>query len=335
MLTIYRDADAEITEIASETVAVLGYGIQGRAQAHNLRDSGITVVVGNRDDHYRTQAVEDGFPVHEIAEAANLGDILLILVPDEVQQQLFVESIVPALRPGKAVVFAHGFALRYGLVQPPRDVDLLLCAPRMPGPYVRNRFLAGSGVPAYVNVEHDATGRAKQRLFALAKALGFTRAGALEVSAATEAELDHFSEHFTYPFVFYGLQVAVEELVKAGYPPEIAVMESYGSGELGQVLQKAAEIGLWHMLASEGSPICQYGVHQYKQRVVPEGVRETIQRVLAEVRDGSFARDAVQAMAQGYPALRTATEQALSSPLTQAEDRLRAAIAGAPQGASS
>lgn len=151
MARVYYDQDADLADLAGETVAVLGYGIQGRAQALNLRDSGATVVVGNREDAYRAQAVTDGFEVLPIPEAAARGDLILLLVPDEVQGEVYEQAIRPALAPGKALVFAHGFAVRYGVIRSPEDVDLLLLAPRLPGKYVRDLYLRGSGAPVYVD----------------------------------------------------------------------------------------------------------------------------------------------------------------------------------------
>ena len=179
MTRVFYDKDADAAALENETVAVLGYGIQGRAQALTLRDSGIDVVVGNRADEYRAQAERDGFSVSTIQEAVRLATILLVLVPDEVQPGIFKGEIAPGLMPGKALVFAHRIVVRYGLIEPPNDVDCLLLAPRLPGHYLRERFLAGWGVPAFVSVERDASGKAWPRLLGLARALGVTRCGAI------------------------------------------------------------------------------------------------------------------------------------------------------------
>ncbi|MEE8139111.1 MAG: ketol-acid reductoisomerase, partial [Thermoanaerobaculia bacterium] len=250
MTRVFYDEDVPPDALEGETVAVLGHGIQVRAQALCLRDSGARVVVGNRPDAYSRTAEEDGFEVLELAEAVRLGTILLMLVPDEVQPAVYRESVEPQLDAGDALVFAHGFAVRYRLIEPPPKVDLLLLAPRMPGRYLRSRYLEGWGVPAFVSVEHDATARAFERLLGLAGALGITRCAAIEASFSQETELDHFSEHVTYPLIFRALELAFEELVAAGYPPELALMELHGSGELGQVLQAAAEEGLYEMISS-------------------------------------------------------------------------------------
>jgi ketol-acid reductoisomerase len=319
----FYDADADLTDIASETVAVIGYGIQGRAQALNLRDSELTVVVGNRADAYRDRAEADGFEAHGIAEAAAEGDIILLLVPDEVQGEVYRQSIRPGLQPGKALVFAHGFAIRYGVIQPPDFIDLLLLAPRLPGKYVREMFLQGKGVPAYAYVGQDQTGRALQRVLALAKGIGATRAGVFEVGFTQELELDHFSEHFTYPLIIRAVQLAYEVLVEEGYPAEAVVMELHGSGELGEVLQEAARIGLYPMVETHASPACQFGIHTHGRRLLPDGTKDLMRQILKEIRDGSFARELLEEQRHQYPRLRAMTAAARAHALTATEQRLR------------
>lgn len=319
----YYDEDADLADIAQETLAIIGYGIQGQAQALNLRDSGLQVVIGNRADAYRDRAKADGFEVQEIPDAALHGDIILLLIPDEVQPTVYTQYIRQALTPGKALVFAHGFAIRYGVIQPPDFVDLLLLAPRMPGKYVRDLFLKGRGVPAYVYVGQDYTGRALHRVLALAKGIGVTRAGALEVSFAEELELDHFSEHFTYPLIVRALQLAYEVLTEEGYPPEAVLMELHGSGELGEVLLEAARIGLYAMIETHASPACQFGIHSYARRVLPDETKDLIRQVIQEIRDGSFARQLLEEQRNNYPRLRAMIEAARATHLTETEGRLR------------
>jgi ketol-acid reductoisomerase len=326
MARVYYDQDADINDLAGETIAVLGYGIQGRAQALNLRDSGLAVVVGNRADSYREQARADKFEVLSLADAARCGDVILVLVPDEAQGQIYDEAIRPGLAPGKALVFAHGFSIRYGIIQPPRSIDLLLLAPRLPGKYLRERYLNGSGVPVYVDVGHDATGRAKRRVLALAKALGATRVGAMEVSFAQETELDHFSEHFLYPLIVTAIQVAYETLVEEGYEPEAALMELHGSGELGEVLLEAGKIGLHKMIDTLASPACQFGIYSYGPQLFPEEMRRAIKDVIREIKDGSFARQLLTEQQQGYPRLRTLKDAACGHALAATETRLKQLI---------
>ena len=324
MPRVFHDEDVDPTALSGETIAVVGYGIQGRAQALNLRDSGVPVVVGNRDDQYRAQAAADGFDVLAIAEACERGSVILCLLPDEVQPQVFRDEIRERLRPGHALVFAHGFAIRYRLVEPPDTIDLMLLAPRLPGQYVRARFVAGWGVPAFVAVEHDASGRAWSRLLGIARAIGVTRAAAIESSFAEETELDHFSEHFLYPLVFAALETAFESLVDAGYAPEVALMELHGSGELGQVLLAAGQEGLYDMIRSHASPACQVGIAHHWESALGDrnAVRDRIDAVIRAIRDGSFARHLVDEQRNDYRELRS-WQQQRSASLVEAEQSLR------------
>ncbi|MDA2935576.1 NAD(P)-binding domain-containing protein, partial [Acidobacteria bacterium AH-259-D05] len=215
-IRVYYDRDTDPKAIQKETIAVLGYGIQGRAQALNLRDSGLDVVIGNRHDVYAERAREEGFRVLDLPEAVASASLILFLLPDEVQPGVYQTAVSPYLQSGDGLVLAHGYSLHYGLIHVASDVDVLLLAPRMPGQYLRSRYLEGWGVPAFVSVEQEATGKGRQRLLALASALGVTRCAAIEVSAAVETELDHFSEHFLYPLFFRTLEMAFDTLVASG-----------------------------------------------------------------------------------------------------------------------
>ncbi|MFQ5914134.1 MAG: ketol-acid reductoisomerase [Nitrospinota bacterium] len=329
MVRVFHDEDADLDEVKEETVAVLGYGIQGRAQALNLRDSGLSVIVGNREDDYRKRAHDDGFPVFSIAEAAARGDIVIFLIPDEAQPEVYERDVRPGLEAGNALVFGHGFAVRYGLVRPPPDVDLCLLAPRMPGGYVREFFLQGRGVPAFVHAQRDATRRALKRVLALAKGIGATRAGCFEVTFSQETELDHFSEHFTYPLIVRALELAFEFLMEEGYPPEAALMELHGSGELGEVLGAASRMGLHGMLETHASPACQVGIHSHTDRVFAEGpARRLMKEILGEIRDGTFARALVEEQEAGYPDLKQKLSRARSHPLVEVEASLRRKLRG-------
>jgi ketol-acid reductoisomerase len=333
VLRVYRDDEGDLKQIADEPIAVIGYGIQGRAQALNLRDSGLKVFVGNRTDAYADRARQDGFEVLNIGEATSRARIVLLLVPDEVQPDVFAQQMHDRLAPGGALVVAHGFSLRYQLIEPPQHCDVMLLAPRLPGRYVRDRFVGGSGVPAYVDVAQDATGRAWPRLLALAKAIGSTRVGAIAVGFRTETELDLFSEQFTFPLIFRALEIAFEELVAAGYPAEAAVMDLHGSGELGQILIRAAEVGLYTMLQTDGSPACRYGVLTNRDAVVDEfGMRRNAQRIIERIRDGSFARELVDDQRAGHPKLSNLTAASHGLPMGAAERGLRALLEQLPKG---
>ena len=335
MTRIYYDEDVPAGALEGETVAVLGYGIQGRAQALTLRDSGVTVSVGNRVDKYSHVAKDDGFVVHDLAEAVSHASIVLFLIPDELQPSVYRQTVGPNLRPGTALVFAHGFAVHYGMIEPPDDVDLLLLAPRMPGAYLRGRFLDGWGVPAFVAVGRDASGKARRRLLGLAGALGITRCAAIESSFAEETELDHFSEHVTYPLIFHALEMAFETLVEAGYSPEVALMELHGSGELGEVIEASAEEGLYGMIESHASPACKVGISHHWDKALGSvaEARERMRQALGAIRSGEFARFLVDQEAKGYPEMRRWRERH-SERLLETEQNLRGWLRG-PRGSRS
>ena len=222
--------------------------------------------------------------------------------------------------------------MHYRLIEPPSQVDLMLLAPRLPGQFLRQRFLEGWGIPAFIAVKQDASGGAWPRLLALARALGITRCGAIESSFAEETELDHFAEHFTYPLVFRALEIGFEALLDAGYPAELALMELHGSGELGQVLLSAAREGLFPMLASHASPACQAGIAHYWEHAL--GAESDVQRraieVLEEIHSGKFARHLVSEAKQSYPELERWRKDRSKS-LEDAERRLQAMLRQAPK----
>lgn len=321
--TIFYDSDADLADLNGETVALIGYGIQGRAQAHNLRDSGVNVIIGNRDDEFRARAVADGFEAFEIDEATRRADVLVMLIPDEVQAKVYRTQIEPNLKPGACIVFAHGFAIRYGLIEPNAQTDVVLVSPRMPGGYLRDFFLKGDGVPVFVDVHQDATGRAWKRTLALAKAVGGTRPGAMKISFAEETELDHFAEHYIYPLVFGALEQAYKVLINNGFTPEAVIMELYGSRELGEVLVTAAKVGLWNMMDQNASPACQYGVHKYEAQLFDQNSEAQVQRIIDEIRDGSFAEELIDDQEHGHPRLKQMVAEAKTRPMTQTESTVR------------
>jgi ketol-acid reductoisomerase len=302
---VFYDEDADPRALEGERVAILGYGIQGRAQALTLRDSGVDVRVGNRDDAYRDRAREDGIEVKDVDAAVRESTIAVVLLPDEIQPEIYRTAVAPGLEKGNAVVFAHGFAVRYRKIVPSPEMDLLLLAPRMPGQFLRRRYLAGGGIPAFVDVAHDASGRAWPKLLGLARALGVTRCGAVRATFEQETELDLFSEHFTYPLMFRALETAFEHLVNEGYPEELVLMELHGSEELGEVFLAAAREGLAGMLASHASPACQAGIAHYWEGALFDAgrARDRAREVLDGIRSGRFADHLMREAERGYPEL--------------------------------
>jgi ketol-acid reductoisomerase len=327
---VYHDSDASLAPLREKTIAVIGYGNQGRSQALNLRDSGLNVVVGNRDDEYADAAREDRFSALPIGRAAALADVILMLVPDEVAPGVFERQIVPHLAPGKTIDFASGYNVAFGLITAPDGLDCILVAPRMIGAGVRDLYLAGDGFPCFIGVEQDASGRATQAALALAKGIGATRLGVVEVTFAQEAELDLFTEQCFGPAFGRVLTTAVDLLLEEGYPPEAVLLEMYLSGEFAYTLGKIAELGLVEQTALH-SPTSQYGSMSRGMRFSLPELRERMKEGLDEIRSGAFAREWAAEQAAGYPMLEMLRSAARMLPLHETETQVRAAVLG-PRG---
>ncbi|MGD8792265.1 MAG: ketol-acid reductoisomerase, partial [Anaerolineae bacterium] len=312
--------------LADRQIAVIGYGNQGRAQALNLRDSGLSVIVGNRDDEYADRARTDRFVVQPIAQAVTLADIVMLLIPDEAMPHLFSQQIAPNLSPGDALVFASGYTIAFGHIEPPAGLDVLLVAPRMIGAGVRDLYVAGHGFPSFVGVAQDHSGQALALALALAKAIGSTRMGAVEVTFAQEAELDLFTEQCFGPAFGRLLTTAIELLLEEGYPPEAVLLELYMSGELAYTLSKIAEMGLIEQ-GTLHSRTSQYGSMSRGLRFALPGLRERMLQGLDEIRSGAFAREWAEEQATGSPTLEGLKEAARSLPLYTLEQELREALA--------
>jgi len=335
MAKIYYDRDADLSVLKGKTVAIVGYGNQGRAQGLNLRDSGVSVIVGGIADATLERAEADGFETMSVAEAADAGDIICLLIPDEVQQKVYREEILPYLRPGKALDFAHGYNVHYGFIAPPEEIDVVMVAPRMIGVGVRDVYVEGKGVPAFVAVQQDGSGEAWAKTLALAKGMGCTRSGAIEASFAEETELDHFSEHFVWPAVFRVLVGSFDFLTANGYQPEAVLMELWASKEAAEVLERMAEVGIFRQMDFH-SPTSQYGTLTHMDSCLPGEVMGCMEGALGGIRDGSFAREWELEQAAGYPAFRRLKEAALKHPVNEVEERVRRVLGvgshGCPRG---
>ncbi len=308
-MRIFYDSDADLSVLDGRQIAIIGYGNQGRAQAMNMRDSGLDVIVGNIEDDSFERAVADGFPTMAIAEAAQRADVLFILVPDEFQQAVYGEEIAPHLRSGQTLTFAHGYNICYGFIVPPEDVDVVMVAPRMIGVGVRERFLSGEGAPAFVAVEQDATGQAWETAKAIAKGIGATKAGALEMTFAQETEMDHFMEQALWPIITRALILSYEVLVENGYPPEAVILELYQSGEAGQIFQEMQHVGLFQQMGFH-SRTSQYGTLSRGPRMLPDDIKEAMETALAEIKAGGFAREWEAEQEAGQPEFRRLKEAA-------------------------
>jgi len=322
MVKVHYDSDADLGLLEGKTVAIIGYGNQGRAQALNNRDSGVQVVVGGIPDASLDQAKEDSFDTMSVAEAAKVGDIICLLIPDEVQQQVYRDHILPHLKPGKALDFAHGYNVHYGFIRPPAHTDVIMVAPRMIGVAVRSAYEQGRGVPAFVAVHQDGSGQAWAKTLALARAIGCTRAGAIETTFAEETELDHFSEHFVWPAIYRILVESFEFLTENGYQPEAVLMELWASKEAAEILERAADVGIFGQMKFH-SGTSQYGTLIHWDRALPPGLRDCMAAALKEIRDGTFSRAWEQERGAGKPLFTRLKETALHHPLNEVEERLR------------
>src|SRR5215211_6989430 len=283
--TVYREGNPELL---NGKVAVIGYGSQGHAHALNLRDSGVDVRVGLHErSKSRGRAEAAGLPVSSVADAATEADIIMVVVPDETQRTVYDESIAPQMRPGKTLMFAHGFNIHYGQIDPPEGVDVSMVAPKSPGHRLRELFTEGVGVPGLLAIHRDASGTAKDTALAYARALGCTRAGVIETTFAEETETDLFGEQAVLCGGVSALITAgFETLVEAGYQPEMAYFECLHEMKL--IVDLMYEGGLKYMRYSV-SNTAEFGDYTSGPRIIDDHVRESMRKVLADVREGVFA----------------------------------------------
>ncbi len=319
---IYYDDDADLSLLQGRTVAVLGYGSQGHAHALSLRDSGADVRVGlAAGSRSRPKAEAQGLRVLPPEAACEESDLVMMLVPDTVQRRLYAEAVAPSLVPGDALFFAHGFNIRFGLISPPAGVDVAMVAPKGPGHLVRRQFADGKGVPCLVAVEQDASGRALPLALAYAKGIGGTRAGAIRTTFTEETETDLFGEQAVLCGGVTALVSAgFDTLVEAGYQPEVAYFECLH--ELKLIVDLMYEGGIARMRYSV-SDTAEYGDLTRGPRVIDEHVRATMRQLLAEVRDGSFAREWVAEDDAGRPAFTALQDKGAGHPIEQVGARLR------------
>jgi ketol-acid reductoisomerase len=289
MFKVYYDQDADLGLLKGKTVAIIGYGSQGHAQAQNLQDSGINVVVGLRRDLPDWEKAEsDGLKVVTVPEAAKAGDIIQILVPDELQARIYKEEIEPYLSEGNALMFSHGFNIHFGQIVPPANIDVFMVAPKSPGHMLRRMFEEGKGVPCLVAVYQDYSGKTKDIGLAYAKGIGGTRAGVFETTFKEETETDLFGEQAVLcGGVTELIKAGFETLVEAGYAPEIAYFECLHEMKL--IIDLINEGGFSQMRYSI-SNTAEYGDYITGQRIITEETRKEMKKVLTEVQNGEFAK---------------------------------------------
>lgn len=288
-VTMYYEKDADLSVLSGKTVAIIGYGSQGHAQAQNLRDSGVKVIIGLRQGRSWEQAKNDGFEVVSVAEAASRSDLVQILMPDETQAKVYNEEIAPNLKKGAALVFSHGFNIHFGQIVPDADTDVFMVAPKSPGHLVRRVYVEGFGVPGLIAIAQDASGKAKDLGLAYAKGIGCTRAGVIETTFREETETDLFGEQAVLCGGTSALvKAGFETLVEAGYQPEIAYFECLH--ELKLIVDLMYEGGLAAMRHSI-SNTAEYGDYVTGPRIVTDETKKEMKKVLEEIQNGTFARN--------------------------------------------
>ncbi|MBN2739096.1 MAG: ketol-acid reductoisomerase [Spirochaetales bacterium] len=307
-MKLLYDKDASLDVLQGKTIAIIGYGSQAEAQSACLRDSGVNVIIGLREDGASwNKALAAGYKVMPIAEAVKQGDIVHILIPDEVQGDVFTAEIGPHLAAGKTLSFSHGFAIVFDQVKAPEGVDVIMVAPKSPGTEVRRTFEEGFGVPGLVAVEQDLSGKALQVALAMAKAEGLTRAGVFETSFADEAKEDLFGEQAVLcGGLVYLMKAGFEVLTEAGYAPEIAYFETVHEIKLIVDLIYKGGVDLMSQVVSNTA---EWGMYETGPRVIGPEVKERMKKVLEEIDNGTFAKNWIQEVKNGSKVLKQKREE--------------------------
>ena len=323
MVTALYDADANLDLLQGKTIAVIGYGSQGHAQAQNLRDSGCEVIVASKENGRGWQAAKEaGFEVMRPGEAAKKADIIQMLIPDELQASVYQEQIAPYLEEGNALVFSHGFNIHFGQILPPKNVDVFMVAPKSPGHLVRRMYVEGGGVPGLLGVYQDYTGRARDFGLAYAKGIGCTRAGVIETTFREETESDLFGEQAVLcGGVSELIKAGFDTLVEAGYRPEIAYFECLH--ELKLIVDLIYEGGLGMMRYSV-SDTATFGDLTRGPRIINEDTREEMRYILEEIQSGEFAREWILENKANRPTYRALYAREQEHPIEEIGKELRA-----------
>ncbi|MEZ0285508.1 MAG: ketol-acid reductoisomerase [Thermoleophilia bacterium] len=321
-MPMFYDDDADLELLSGRTVAVIGYGSQGHAHALNLRDSGVSVLVGLRPSSASVaEAREQGLEVLPPAEAAAKGDLVMILAPDEHQAKLFREEIAPGLQPGNALLFAHGFSIHFGQVPLPDGVDVLMCAPKGPGHLVRRTYTEGAGTPGLVAVAQDATGTAMASALAYAKGIGCTRAGVIQTTFAEETETDLFGEQVVLCGGLTELvRAGFDTLVEAGYNPDLAYFECLH--ELKLIVDLMYEKGISGMRYSI-SNTAEYGDLTRGRRIITDETRAEMRKILYEIQSGQFAKEFLTENMVGRPTFNALERRDAEHKVEEVGKRLR------------
>ena len=321
-MKVYYDQDADLNCLKNKTVAIIGYGSQGHAHAQNLRDSGVKVVVGQRPGGANYElAKEHGFTPVSAAEAAAQADLIMILLPDEVQASVYKNDIEPNLKAGDCLLFAHGFNIHFNQIVPPKNVDVFMIAPKGPGHLVRRTFTEGGGVPNLVAIYQDASGEALKRALAYSKGIGGTRSGTIETTFREETETDLFGEQAVLcGGVTALIKAGFETLVEAGYQPEMAYFECMHEMKL--IVDLMYEGGMGRMRYSI-SNTAEYGDYVTGPRLITESVKKEMKQVLTEIQNGTFAKNFILEARTGYPTFTAMRRMNAEHPIEKVGANLR------------
>jgi ketol-acid reductoisomerase len=330
-MQLLKDSDVSLEPLVGKTVAILGYGNQGRAQALNLRDSGVHVIVGNRRDDYREQAIKDGFVPMDLPDAAAAAEVLLVLTTDECMPEIWGTEIAPGITAGKTLCWGSGYNVGYGLIQPPREANWIMIAPIMPGNVVRTRYEEGRGVIGQFAVENDATGTARQLTLALCKGMGLTRAGVFESSFRGEAELNLYTEQVVWAGLAAWLVYCYELAVEQGCTPEHVIMVLYASTESSEIMRLMADFGFFKQMKYH-STTSQYGTLTRGEILLNDEIKEKARRFFVDdIKGGAFVNEWSINHKSASERLAKLWKQSLSHPMSINEDRVIQMIQGAPQ----
>ena len=325
MANLYYDDSCDLSVLKEDTIAVIGYGSQGHAQAQNMKDSGLNVIIGLRSDSKsKEQAEKDGFEVLDPAEAAKKATIIQILAPDTIQAKIYEANIKPNLADGKALVFSHGFNIHYDEINPPENIDVYMVAPKGPGHLVRRVYTEGGGVPCLIAIHQDATGKAKHRALAQASGVGGGRSGILETSFREETETDLFGEQAVLcGGISHLIQAGFETLTEAGYDPEIAYFECLHETKL--IVDLIYEGGLAKMRHSI-SDTAEYGDLRSGPRVIDANVKASMKKILEEIQKDKgavFAKEWISDTAAGYKSFNEMRAKEEKHPIEEVGSKLR------------
>jgi ketol-acid reductoisomerase len=321
-MKIYHENDADLENILGKTIAIVGYGNQGKPQAECLRDSGCKVIIGSIEDASAVKARQDGFEVLPIAEAAKKADLIQILLPDEVQGSVYKEEIAPHIKAGKILCCSHGFNIVFKQIVPPKSVDIIMVAPKSPGSEERKAYVAGFGVPGLIAVKQDASGKAKQIALAYAKAMGYTRAGVIECTFEQETYSDLFGEQAVLcGGVTELVKAGFDTLVESGYPPEIAYFECLNDLKL--IVDLFYEGGL-ELMWKRVSNTAEYGGRTRGAMVIGKASRKAMKKMLKDVESGKFAKEWIKEYKSGCKNFNKLREKGKKEPIEIVGAEIRA-----------